>query len=41
MEKVGMVKEGVLRLNRVERGEAFDEAWFAILRREWQELMDR
>lgn len=36
MEKVGMVKEGVLRLNRVERGEAFDEAWFAILRREWE-----
>lgn len=36
MEKVGMVKEGVLRLNRVERGEAFDEAWFSILRREWE-----
>lgn len=36
MEKIGMVKEGVLRLNRVERGEAFDEAWFAILRREWE-----
>lgn len=37
MEKVGMVKEGVLRLSRVERGEAFDEAWYAILRREGQE----
>ncbi len=36
MEKVGMSKEGVLRLSRVERGEAFDEAWFSILRREWE-----
>lgn len=36
MEKVGMTMEGVLRLNRVERGEAFDEAWFSILRREWE-----
>ncbi len=36
MEKIGMVKEGVLRLNRVERGEAFDEAWFSILRPEWE-----
>ncbi len=36
MEKIGMVKAGVLRLNRVERGEAFDEAWFSILRREWK-----
>ena len=36
MEKVGMTKEGVLRLNRVERGEAFDEAWFSILRQEWK-----
>ncbi len=36
MEKIGMVKEGVLRLNRVERGEAFDEAVFSILRREWE-----
>ncbi|MEJ2204176.1 MAG: GNAT family N-acetyltransferase [Gemmatimonadota bacterium] len=35
MEKVGMVKEGVLRLNRVEGGEAFDEAWYSILRSEW------
>ncbi len=38
MEKVGMVKEGVLRLNRVEAGEAFDEAWFSILRGEWEAL---
>lgn len=35
MEKIGMVKEGVLRSSRVERGEAFDEAWYSILRREW------
>lgn len=37
MEKVGMMKEGVLRQNRVERGEAIDEAWFGILRDEWLE----
>jgi ribosomal-protein-alanine N-acetyltransferase len=37
MAKVGMAKEGVLRLNRVERGEAFDEALFSILRSEWQD----
>jgi ribosomal-protein-alanine N-acetyltransferase len=36
MEKVGMTREGVLRESRVERGEAFDEAWYAILRCEWQ-----
>ena len=35
MEKAGMTKEGVLRMNRVERGEAIDDAVFAILRREW------
>lgn len=35
MEKVGMTTEGVFRLSRVERGEAYDEAWYAILRREW------
>lgn len=35
MEKIGMKKEGVLRQNRVERGEAVDEAWFEILRSEW------
>ena len=37
MEKVGMTKEGVLRLSRVERGEAYDEAWYSILREEWAE----
>jgi RimJ/RimL family protein N-acetyltransferase len=36
MEKVGMTKEGVLRQNRVERGEAIDQAWFGILRGEWE-----
>ena len=36
MAKVGMTKEGVLRMNRVERGEAVDDAVFAILRREWE-----
>lgn len=35
MEKLGMIKEGVLRQNRVERGEPIDEAWFGILRSEW------
>lgn len=35
MEKVGMAKEGVLRMSRIERGEALDEAWYAILRSEW------
>lgn len=38
MEKVGMTKEGVLRLSRVERGEAYDEVWFSILRREWRRV---
>ena len=36
MAKLGMKKEGVLRKARIERGEAFDEAWFAILRSEWR-----
>ena len=35
MEKVGMLKEGVLRQSRVERGEVYDEAWWGILRDEW------
>lgn len=38
MEKVGMTREGVLRLSRIERGEAFDEAWFSVLRTEWEAL---
>lgn len=35
MEKLGMTKEGVLRQNRVERGEFIDEAWWGLLRSEW------
>jgi ribosomal-protein-alanine N-acetyltransferase len=35
MEKLGMSREGVLRMSRVERGEALDEVWYAILRPEW------
>lgn len=35
MAKVGMTKEGVLRQSRVERGVAFDEAWWGLLRSEW------
>lgn len=41
MEKLGMTREGVLRSNRVERGEAVDEAWFSILRIEWTALTPR
>lgn len=37
MEKIGMTKEGVLRQSRIERGEVLDEAWYAILRTEWEE----
>ena len=36
MEKLGMAHEGVLRQNRVERGEVVDEAWYGILRPEWE-----
>ncbi|CAN5649726.1 GNAT family protein [soil metagenome] len=35
MEKIGMRREGVLRQNRVVRGEAVDELWFGVLRTEW------
>jgi ribosomal-protein-alanine N-acetyltransferase len=37
MVKVGMTKEGLFRSSRVERGEVYDEAWYAILRSEWAE----
>jgi [ribosomal protein S5]-alanine N-acetyltransferase len=40
MEKLGMIKEGVLRQNRVERGEPFDEAWYGLLRSEWEAIAD-
>ena len=36
MEKVGMTREGVLRQNRVTKGEIVDECWCGILRTEWQ-----
>jgi [ribosomal protein S5]-alanine N-acetyltransferase len=36
MEKLGMVREGVLRANRIERGEVMDEAWYGLLRSEWE-----
>ena len=35
MEKIGMRLEGTLRQNRITRGEPVDEAWFGILRTEW------
>jgi [ribosomal protein S5]-alanine N-acetyltransferase len=35
LEKLGMKKEGILRQNRIERGEPMDEAWFGMLRSEW------
>jgi ribosomal-protein-alanine N-acetyltransferase len=41
MEKVGMTREGVLRLNRVEAGVAVDEACYSILRDEWAALTPR
>lgn len=36
LEKTGMTKEGVLRLSRVYGEAAFDEAYFSILRSEWE-----
>jgi ribosomal-protein-alanine N-acetyltransferase len=41
LEKLGMTREGVLRKNRVERGEAIDEAYYSILRGEWEVLSPR
>lgn len=35
MAKLGMTKEGVLRQNRIERGDLIDEAWWGLLRSEW------
>jgi ribosomal-protein-alanine N-acetyltransferase len=35
MEKVGMTREGLLRHNRIARGEMLDEVWYGILRAEW------
>jgi ribosomal-protein-alanine N-acetyltransferase len=36
MEKLGMVREGVLRQNHVNRGEFIDQVWCGILRSEWE-----
>lgn len=36
MEKVGMTREGVLRQNRLFRGEYVDEVWYGLLRGEWR-----
>lgn len=35
MEKLGLVREGVLRQNRRVRGEFIDEVWCGLLRAEW------
>ena len=34
-EKLGMRQEGVLRDNRMQKGQLVDDAWHAILREEW------
>ena len=36
MEKLGMVREGVLRQNRLVRREFIDEVWCGVLRAEWE-----
>jgi ribosomal-protein-alanine N-acetyltransferase len=36
MEKVGMTREGILRQNRLFRGEHVDEVWYGLLRSEWE-----
>jgi RimJ/RimL family protein N-acetyltransferase len=36
MEKLGMVREGVLRQNRLVGGECIDEVWCGVLRPEWE-----
>ena len=36
MEKLGMRKEGILRQNRYEREQLVDEAWWGMLRGEWE-----
>jgi RimJ/RimL family protein N-acetyltransferase len=36
MEKIGMIREGTLRQNRITRGESIDEVWCGILRSEWE-----
>lgn len=34
LEKAGMTREGILRQNRMFRGELIDEVWYGILRKE-------
>jgi len=36
LEKAGMTREGVLRQNRLHRGEPMDEVWFGVLREEFE-----
>lgn len=36
LEKIWMREEGLLRQNRFERGELVDEAWYGVLREEWE-----
>ena len=36
MEKLGMTREGILRQNRLFRGEYVDEVWYGLLRSEWE-----
>jgi RimJ/RimL family protein N-acetyltransferase len=36
MEKLGMIREGTLRQNYVNRGEFVDQVWCGILRSEWE-----
>jgi ribosomal-protein-alanine N-acetyltransferase len=38
LEKIGMVREGLLRQNRLVRGALLDEVWYGVLRPEWMEL---
>jgi len=35
VEKIGLRKEGVLKENRLQKGQLVDDAWYAILRKEW------
>ena len=36
LEKLGMVREGLLRWNRWVHGEPVDDAWYGLLRPEWE-----
>jgi RimJ/RimL family protein N-acetyltransferase len=35
LEKLGFTREGLLRQNRVVRGEVVDDVWFGLSRAEW------